>query len=540
MQRRWRSVCCGFLLALCAGGASAGGPPGYPGTGTGAIPDGNPTGLTVSFAVSGIIRPVASVQLELNLTHTWVGDLQATLISPAGKARMVVFGRVGSTKASNFGDSSNLGGVYWFSDSAVGDLWAAAAAVDSNTVIDPDSYRTLSNGAPLKSNLVGCPTSLRGVFSGLQGSDANGTWTLVVSDAVSGDIGTVNAATLYVGMANDDVFRDGFETFIVRSPEGVVIAAQPRCFNKPLADFTGDGLTDFAILHPNAGAIEWTILPNLGAGSAGAALPMLTLGSNTSFFDSFDIDGDRIADPAAWTAGEWAIRPSSRGFAEVWFRTHGQTNDDVLQSADYDGDSIDDTALVRAPTFGSPPGPVELRVQSSLLGWEFPVSIGTGVSGSLFAVGGFDYSGDGRPDVAVQRAGAGSVGDFTVYDGRDGSTLATFTLGTSSDFIIPGNHTGSYYADVTVSRAVAGNRVWDTRDSETGVVQPPVTFSVVGDSRLSGDYDGDGLSDYAVWHPSATPGASQFQVRPSSNTATVWNVAAGISGDYAVAGSRVH
>ncbi|MBI2398532.1 MAG: proprotein convertase P-domain-containing protein [Xanthomonadales bacterium] len=530
----------GWLLAGTAGSAVAGGPAGFPGTGTGAIPDGNPAGLTISFAVSGIVRPVGSVQVSIDLTHTWVGDVQATLISPGGKARLVVFGRVGTGKASTFGDSSNLGGLYWFYDGAVGDLWAAAALIDTNAAVPPGSYRTLSSGAPQKSNLGGCPTSLNGVFSGLQDSDANGTWTLVVSDAVSSDAGTVNAATLYVGMVNDGVFMDGFETFIARGPEGTVITPQPRCWNKPLADFTGDGLTDFTILHPNAGTVEWTILPNLGAGTAGAALPMLTLGTSASVFDSFDIDGDRIADPAAWTAGDWAIRPSSRGFAEVWFRTHGQTNDDVMQSADYDGDSIDDTALVRAPPFGSPPGPVELRVQSSMLGWEFPVSIGTGVTSALFAVGGFDYSGDGKPDVAVQRAGAGSVGDFTIYDGRNGSTLSAFTLGTSSDFIIPGNHTGSYYADVTVSRAVSGNRVWETRDSETGVVQPPVTFSIVGDQRLGGDYDGDGLTDHAVWHPSTTPGASQFQIRPSTNTAVVWNLAAGISGDYAVAGARVH
>jgi hypothetical protein len=45
-------------------------PVSFPGTNTGAIPDNTPAGRTVSFAVSGLTTPVASVQLSVDLTHT--------------------------------------------------------------------------------------------------------------------------------------------------------------------------------------------------------------------------------------------------------------------------------------------------------------------------------------------------------------------------------------------------------------------------------------------------------------------------------------
>lgn len=530
----------GLLLAITwAGSVAAGGPPGVPGANIGAIPDGNPSGRSITFNVSGLTLPVADLWLDMDLTHAWVGDLSATLISPAGRARMVVFSRVGGSKAANFGDSSDFLGTYGFSDSTGGNLWSAAAAADAATAVPPGVYRSLSAGSPGRSMLGGCPTSLRGAFSGLEPADANGVWTLLLVDHATPDAGSINAANLYLSQRPDFLFGDGFETGMPRAtaaPDGVV-TIEPRCYNKPQADLTGDGLADFVLVHNNAGSIEWTVLPNNGNGTAAAALPMFTLGTNSGSFDLIDIDGDRIADPAVWEAGTWLIRPSSRSGVETWSRSFGQTGDDVLQSADYDGDGIDDLAFSRAPSV-APDGPINLHVWSSLYQVGYTASLGVGTTGNTFVVGGFDHNGDGLPDVAAQRD-VGGVGDFTLYDGRSGAVFGSFALGTPSDFIIPGNYSGDYVSDVTVSRTSGGNRLWDTRDGSTGVLQPQVTFSITGDSRICGDYDGDGLADHAGWRGSATPGASQFLVRPSTSTASTWTVAAGLNGDYPVANSRV-
>ncbi|MBK7144866.1 MAG: proprotein convertase P-domain-containing protein [Xanthomonadales bacterium] len=522
----------GLLFAATGASALSAGAPGFPGTNTGTIPDGNPSGLSVQFTVSGLFRPVGNVGIAMDLTHNWAGDLNATLISPDGRARLLVFGRLGASRSSNFGDSSNFGGSYTFWDSATVNLWQSAVAT-GDAAIPPGTYRTLSAGSPGRSMLGGCPTSLRGVFQGLTPEQANGVWTLLMVDAATPDAGSINAATLYLDMVPDGLFIDGFETGIFRTPEapdGVITPVDPRCYNKPFADLTGDGLSDFVMVHNNAGSAEWTVLPNNGNGTAAAALPVFTLGTFTGYVDLFDVDGDRIADPAAWSAGNWMIRPSSRSGGEVWTRSFGQASDDPRNSGDFDGDAVDDLTIVRKP----PSAPPELHILSSYYGWTYNIALGA--AGTAYVSAGFDLSGDAMVDALVQR-GSGGAGDFTIYTGF-ASVYQNFVLGTPSDVVCPGNYSGDFIADTTVARGSAGNIAWETRDGGSGVVQPIVTFGLsASDFSVLGDYDGDGLSDYAVWRPS--PGPSQFLMRPSTNTATFWGVTAGLNGDYPVANSRV-
>src|SRR5262245_40615867 len=73
----------------------------FPGTGTGAIPDspaGGPTcgdytaaPLNISFAVTGMSAPLNDVRVNMTLTHTWVGDLKVTLLSPGSTASKVIY-----------------------------------------------------------------------------------------------------------------------------------------------------------------------------------------------------------------------------------------------------------------------------------------------------------------------------------------------------------------------------------------------------------------------------------------------------------------
>ncbi len=67
----------------------------------------------VTFTVTGVAGAPASVSVSATMAHTWVGDLIATLIAPNG-ANIVVFGRTGATASPGSGDSSNLGGTYFF------------------------------------------------------------------------------------------------------------------------------------------------------------------------------------------------------------------------------------------------------------------------------------------------------------------------------------------------------------------------------------------------------------------------------------------
>lgn len=538
-----------FLLAsaLLAAAAAQAAPIVVGASNTGPIPDGDPAGRTLSFAVSGVSSPLRSVSVSLNLTHSFAGDLTATLIAPGGAARLVLFGRPGTGRSSSFGDSTNFGGVYTFTDTGFPDFVPLLQALTDTEVLPPGSFRTVSRGAPLRSNAGGCPTSLRGVFGGLTPQQANGIWTLVLTDSTSPDAGTVSAATLTLDTVL--LFANGFEGTGLGAPgphEDMRGAEAPaHCINKVIGDFTGDGVTDYALVRANGSARDWVIRENTGNGSASAAEIRFSHGVDGDLFDSFDLDGDRIADPAAWRPGpagtaRFLVRLSSRDGAvrEVIF---GQTGDTPNQSGDYDGDGIDDPAVFRLPPFGGSAGPIQLIYLSSQNETPRSVGTGSGTQGDQFSISGFDYGGDGRADVVTQSpdSGAPSTGRFRVYDSLTGGLQNTFTHGNASDFLIPGNYVGTPRADYTVSRTVGGNREWISRDAQTGAVAPTVVFSVTGDQRIGGDYDGDGIADHAFFRATASPGPIGFQVRPSTNTATVWTLDFGLAQDFAIAGSRV-
>ena len=100
----------------------------FPGTGTGAIPDG-PAGCGTGSGELNVVfhafesgmpqRGLSDVRVTgLQIAHQYVGDLTVMLIAPNGASR-VLFGRTGAT-STGLGDSSNLFGTYSFADDADG------------------------------------------------------------------------------------------------------------------------------------------------------------------------------------------------------------------------------------------------------------------------------------------------------------------------------------------------------------------------------------------------------------------------------------
>lgn len=57
-----------------------------------------------------------------------------------------------------------------------------------------------------------------------------------------------------------------------------------------------------------------------------------------------------------------------------------------------------------------------------------------------------------------------------------------------------------------------------------------LAFGITGNASIGGDYD--------LWRSSA-PGASAFQIRPSSDTASIWTVRFDQAADSPMASSRV-
>jgi subtilisin-like proprotein convertase family protein len=123
--------------------------------------------------------PITSVVVTLQgLSHTWIGDLTATLTSPNG-TQHTLFARVGRL-TSGPGDSSNLGGDYTFADGGA-DLWAAAAGVLGSVSIPAGTFHTTSSGSS-------AATSMNAAFAGQNG---NGTWTLTITDGTANDSGSI-------------------------------------------------------------------------------------------------------------------------------------------------------------------------------------------------------------------------------------------------------------------------------------------------------------------------------------------------------------
>src|SRR5580700_2970733 len=71
-----------------------------------AIPDGNPVGVTELFNVSGVSGAITNVQVQLDITGGFNGDLYAYLVDPQGHMS-VLLNRVGLSAGnpSGYADS---------------------------------------------------------------------------------------------------------------------------------------------------------------------------------------------------------------------------------------------------------------------------------------------------------------------------------------------------------------------------------------------------------------------------------------------------
>lgn len=117
---------------------------------------------TSSLIVSGLVGAIADVNVTLNITHPWVGDISATLIGPGG-VNVLLINRPGGS--NNSGDD--------FTDTTLDD--EAFSTVDEGFPPYSDSFRPVEPLARLKDRLP------------------NGTWQLRVNDNAGEDVGTLNA-----------------------------------------------------------------------------------------------------------------------------------------------------------------------------------------------------------------------------------------------------------------------------------------------------------------------------------------------------------
>ena len=147
-----------------------------------AIPDNNPAGVSVTADAAGIGGPITNVQVQLDITHTWVGDIVIDLTSPDGTTVRLL-------------DQPNVPlGTFGCSNNDINVLFADGQP-------DPES---ICSGTPPQGNTadpwpVTDASPVPGQFmADFNGEDGNGTWTLTVSDNAAGDTGTINDWSLII------------------------------------------------------------------------------------------------------------------------------------------------------------------------------------------------------------------------------------------------------------------------------------------------------------------------------------------------------
>jgi len=139
-----------------------------------AISDNDPAGVSSTATVAGVPGMITNVSVNIDTTHTWVGDLIYTLTSPGGTP-ITLLDQPGVPALSAFGCNNN-DVVATFADGQP-DPEGICSGAGQGTSSDP---WPVTMAAPVTA------------LSTLNGEDANGVWTLTVSDNAAGDTGTLN------------------------------------------------------------------------------------------------------------------------------------------------------------------------------------------------------------------------------------------------------------------------------------------------------------------------------------------------------------
>jgi hypothetical protein len=296
-------------------------------------------------------------------------------------------------------------------------------------------------------------------------------------------------------------------------------------------DFTGDVRTDFVVVEIGAVGtpLVWKTRENGGSGATSGQVHG-TSGDNAS--SSGDYTGNAKAEYTVWRNGIFYISPFVGGTTE--YKYFGQAGDNLGRVGDYDGDGKDDECVIRVVS-----SVLQWHIRNSSNGAYRVVQFGRIVTGeSTLAFQGADFNGDGREELVVAQVVTGTgATTWHIADALTGAYVLRCNWGDFDiDFVInPADYTGDGIADLVAWRAGgagADARYWYIRNTATGALVPPQLFGIGDpafinqDFPVRGDYDGDGISDIAVWRPTT----GQFWWINSSNggvpTPIVWGTGA--------------
>ncbi|MFO0909702.1 MAG: proprotein convertase P-domain-containing protein [Isosphaeraceae bacterium] len=124
------------------------------------IPDNNATGITSTLNVNGLNTPLTDLNVVLNINHTWVGDLNISLKGPNNVTIPLILRR--GSSGDNF----------------------------TGTILDDQAATSITSVTSGNAPFTGSWRPEQ-PLAGFNGINPNGTWSLLISDVVSSDTGTL-------------------------------------------------------------------------------------------------------------------------------------------------------------------------------------------------------------------------------------------------------------------------------------------------------------------------------------------------------------
>lgn len=160
------------------------------------IPDNDPTGVTTTLNVTGIPAnvTVTKMNVKLNISHTWVGDVVVALKSPNN-------GTVNLDYA--LGGTDNGPTATGFVNTVI----SSAGGASLSSGVDPFTGTFAADGAPATNNPTPSPlgmnvTTTKFIDLLSPASGVNGTYTLGLKDIATGDVGKLTSWEIEVTYIN--------------------------------------------------------------------------------------------------------------------------------------------------------------------------------------------------------------------------------------------------------------------------------------------------------------------------------------------------
>ena len=163
----------------------------------GLVPDNNPSGWATTFTVSGLGGAITNIQVALDITGGFNGDLYAYLLGPTGQMA-VLLNRVGISGSQPYGYSDAgfnivLDGAALNSISSYqGVTNPLGGAVTGTWAADGRNVNPQASGAVI----FGTSATLG--LNNFDGTDANGVWTVFIADLSPGGQSTIQSVILTI------------------------------------------------------------------------------------------------------------------------------------------------------------------------------------------------------------------------------------------------------------------------------------------------------------------------------------------------------